>query len=121
MKTQDTLKKIRDDMQALSWDKEFLGGKSPLEEFIARIDALLAMPSGATFILDNGQRVQVGSAAELVQLMHAIARTQAADDKGYMLDVADRVRLQHDVTIRTSSAEAFVNDLVRHKMIRTAS
>ena len=65
----------------------------------------------ATFIVD-GHPVKVSTAIELVRYMHENSRTQAADDKAYMLDVADRTILQSGGKLRTDSPEAFVNDLV---------
>lgn len=65
----------------------------------------------ATFIIDN-HTVSVDSARELVQYMHVNSFTQAADDKAYMLDVADRTVLQSGGKLRTDNPEAFVNDLV---------
>lgn len=69
------------------------------------------------FILD-GQRVEVKTAAELVSIMHANSYTPAADDKAYMMDVSDRTVLQSGDKIRTTSPEAFVNDLVLHRLLQ---
>ena len=74
----------------------------------------------ATFILDHGERVTVERAAELVSIMHAASRTPAADDVAYMMDVSDRTVLQSGDKIRTDSPEAFVNDLVRHGLVKVA-
>lgn len=70
----------------------------------------------ATFILD-GHEVTVETAEELVSIMHENSRTPAADDKAYMLDVADRTILQDGGKLRTGSAAEFVNDLVAHGFI----
>lgn len=73
----------------------------------------------AVFIID-GQRVEFSKAADLVAYMHANAFAQAADDVAYMLDVSDRTVLQSGEKIRTTSPEAFVNDLVRHHLLEVA-
>jgi hypothetical protein len=73
----------------------------------------------ASFILD-GQHVTVKTAAELVDIMHANSFAQAADDQAYMEDVAERTVLQDGAKIRTTSPEAFVNDLVAHGLIKPA-
>lgn len=70
----------------------------------------------ATFLID-GQKVTVERADELVAIMHENSRTPAADDKAYMMDVADRTVLQDGGKLRTGSPEEFVNDLVRHGFI----
>jgi len=49
-----------------------------------------------------------------VRHMHECSRTQAADDKAYMLDVSERSVTQSGAKVRTSSPEAFVNDLVQY-------
>jgi len=123
-KKQDSLQDIRNEMQAL-YDKASChdGGwaisNSALKDFIKRLDVLIAPPKGATFIVD-GSKVTVNNAGELVDYMHSTSLTQAADDKAYMLDVADRTRLQSGIELRTDSAEAFVNDLVKFKMVQVA-
>lgn len=71
----------------------------------------------ATFIVD-GHEVTVATAEELVGIMHANSRTQAADDVAYMLDVADRTILQDGGKLRTGNAAEFVNDLVAHGFIK---
>ena len=65
----------------------------------------------ASFLLD-GQPVTVKTASELVTIMHANSLAQSADDQAFMEDVAERMLKQGDHKIRTSSPEAFVNDLV---------
>lgn len=72
----------------------------------------------ATFILADGQTVQASNAAELVAQMHQASRTEAVDDKSYMMDVAERTALQSGHAIRTSSHEAFVNDLLKYDLIK---
>lgn len=73
----------------------------------------------ATFILDH-QRVTVKTAAELVSIMHANSRTPAADDKAYMMDVSDRTVLQSGDKIRFGSPEEFINDLIKHGLLKPA-
>jgi len=73
----------------------------------------------ATFIL-NGRKISVNTADELVHIMHEESRTQAADDKAYMMDVSDRTVLQSGDKIRFSTAAEFVNDLVTHGLLEKA-
>jgi hypothetical protein len=70
-----------------------------------------------TYIVD-GHPVTVSCAEALVEWMHAGARTQAADDEAYMLDVSERTVLQSGDKLRTGSAEEFVEDLVAHGLIK---
>ncbi len=71
----------------------------------------------ATFMLD-GQMVTVKTAAELVTIMHDNSFVQSADDQAYMEDVSERTITQSGAKIRTTSAEAFVNDLVEHGLLK---
>lgn len=71
----------------------------------------------ATFMLDH-QKITVCTATELVTIMHANSLAQSADDQAFMEDVAERTITQSGVKIRTSSAEAFVNDLAEHGLLK---
>ena len=67
----------------------------------------------AKFQLSDGHKVEVHNAQELIEIMHANSLTEAADDKAYMMDVVERAKMTNGAIIRTSSAEAFVNDLIK--------
>lgn len=71
----------------------------------------------AHFVVD-GHHVHFSKAEELVSWMHEHSFTQAADDKAFMMDVSDRTVLQSGEKIRFGNAAEFVNDLVRHGLIR---
>lgn len=66
----------------------------------------------------NDQTYEAQDATELVGKMHAAAFTEAADDKAYMLDVAERMQKQNGVVVRTTSHTEFVEDLVKHGFVK---
>ena len=54
---------------------------------------------------------------EIVHQMNLAAWTQSDGDQVYMADVASRVSLQTGIVIRTDTAENFLADLVKAKLI----
>lgn len=68
--------------------------------------------------LADGRTIEAKSASELITQMHLHSLAQAVDDQAYMEDVADRTILQDGGKVRTSSPEAFVNDLIMHGLIK---
>jgi hypothetical protein len=71
----------------------------------------------AKFVID-GRKVDFLKPEDIVSYMHRTSRTQAADDKAYMMDVSERTITQNGDKIRCGNAAEFVNDLVLHGLIR---
>lgn len=53
-----------------------------------------------------------GNAAEVVADLHKSSRAPSVDDRTWMREAADRVKLMNGIPIRTDSPEHFLDDLV---------
>lgn len=68
----------------------------------------------------NGERVEAATAAELISKMHALSHTPSDDDRTWMQETAYRANLQNGAIIRTATAEEFIEDLEKAKLIEFA-
>ena len=62
--------------------------------------------------LSEGIIHQADSPRELVKKLHSVSHAPAADDRTWMMEVADRMEVQSGNKLRSDTPEHFVADLV---------
>lgn len=67
-----------------------------------------------TYHLDEGL---AGTAEDIVRNLHKGSRAQCATDAEWMVETADRCRLQDGGKVRDDTAEHFVDDLISHNLL----
>ncbi len=59
-----------------------------------------------------------GSAEELVHSLHKGSRAKCPTDEQWMVEVAARLKLMNGSTLRTSSPDKFIKDLIAQDLIK---
>jgi hypothetical protein len=73
-----------------------------------------------TYIVGD-DRIEAVSVTQLVHRMHQTSFAPAADDRAFMRQVANRVKLQSGARVRSNTAKNFVADMVSAGMIKIES
>lgn len=69
-------------------------------------------------LIDNDGREYRGSPEEIVEKMWSFSFLSAPDLAGYMMQVADRAYTQTRVEIDPSSAESFIEGMIRAGLLK---
>jgi hypothetical protein len=61
---------------------------------------------------NDGQEIKATAPAEIVKELHKQSFAPAEDDRAFMRETADRIKLQLNKRVRVRNAEMFVADLL---------